>query len=101
MKAQDLRIGNYVNEAIAGPIKITLSILMHIEGSENYKPIPLTEDILLDLRKKLKSFFDYNLINDENNYFLFFNGFRIYIKYLHQLQNLYFALTSNELEFNY
>ena len=82
-------------------------------------PIPLTEDWLLKFGfEKLKGRYhedtymnadlnfgnpvlklnDYTRLCTNGGYeYLFLDGFRLPCKYLHQLQNLYFALTGNEL----
>jgi hypothetical protein len=93
------------------------------------EPIPLTEQILLKCGfEKIKSFVDWTKRNhvlkskdfnfpvydhmninmyfyslNGNNYF-FYNGIDISVNNmpnLHQLQNLYFALTTQELEVNF
>jgi hypothetical protein len=91
-------------------------------GSFNYDPILLTEEILLKCGFKkqdynmsnchvyqkgsyrvLKSFNDNNINQD---YSLCINGISpptwsiAHFKYVHQFQNLYFALTNTELEIN-
>ena len=81
-------------------------------------PIQLTEEILLKCRFSMKYGTDpqeqnalkiFNLENFEilkfelDKFFFFSTGkglIHTNIKYLHQLQNLYFALTSKELEIN-
>ena len=115
MKANELRIGNWINR-LGKPtfinaiqkgesidyIRTPLSGAITINQIE---PIPLTEEILLKC----------GFVNGWNgNYFcntngeFYFNGnsyegetLSKNIKYLHQLQNLYFALTNQELIFNY
>jgi len=127
MNAKELRIGNWVNKngyfrQILGvhsnsviimntpPLTLTKSMDIHINKIE---PIPLTEEILLkcgfkDIYNKMwlilegspnieinKSTFQVSVwetINDETEG-IYLNN----IKYLHQLQNLYFALTGKEL----
>jgi len=121
MKASELRIGNliYVDgklRYVFGTIYKTIQHNYHSKNStysENYEnecePIPLTEEWLLkfgfEKDKKNKSF---NLYK-HNCYDLFFRIFDggaisfcfsneyILIKSVHQLQNLYFALTNEEL----
>jgi hypothetical protein len=100
MKANELRLGNYVYDNLGGVLKIKGisldSTLSHI------KPIPLTEEWFLKFgfHKKYKSY--------EKGDFSFINGgynklaYKLSIientpKYVHQLQNLYFALTGEEL----
>jgi hypothetical protein len=126
MKANELRIGNFIkynNEQIGivsgiqeflfnnGKVAINqrIDIFYHIE---NINPIALTEEILLkcgfkdnnyslDLKLGTKkiTFNWYSrivLTGVRNGYYC--QKYK-HIKYLHQLQNLYFALTGKELEY--
>ena len=79
---------------------------------ENSKPIPITEELLLKFDFEIEEFSDFTLyslsINDKyDTKISYFNetkefdlGIDIplnHIKYVHQLKNLYFALTGKEL----
>lgn len=78
------------------------------------KPIPLTEEILLKCgfeKIKASSFIEYDKwVNQDGEEILFQAGDGFYhcliqtennqVKSLHQLQNLYFALTGEELKIN-
>jgi len=115
MTANELRIGNLVDlgNRIAKVIEINhlACVVVDLEETqdtiEDYdrtKPIPLTEEWLLKFGfkrngKKL-TFWKIDLVEDEEGIFSFDES-RIYIdvKYVHQLQNLYFALTGEELTF--
>jgi len=114
MKAQELRIGNYVN--ISKEVcKMQLVNFVEIHYTEyffeNYEPIPLTEEWLMN--------FGFELINNDywqsrslelklhwtvnkNKMIPEFNDKRLIVgydfKHVHQLQNLYFALTNEELK---
>ena len=112
MKANELRLGNYIldvfdlkNTVIR---KIDLEDLsMFINYSNHplpFRPIPLTEEILLKCGfEKLGKYtfvcdtalmqLEIDVINNK----LLHSILAIEIKYLHQLQNLYFALTNQEL----
>jgi hypothetical protein len=117
MKASELRIGNLVNDyQFKKPLKVTIGVLEEIEnGMDFYEPIPLTEEWLVKF-----GFEEYDRMGDniffafkkEDNFkfnlHLFFlelsvsfyglNWERaIKLKYVHQLQNLYFAITGEEL----
>lgn len=128
MKANELRIGNWVNVPVKeqSPFRIDafehlsdkfIKVAMfHPEYGESVhpltwyggdlEPIPLTEEILL----KCGFEEDANLFH--NNIALYKNGVGgfnynanyfehdnlISVDYLHQLQNLYFALTGEELK---
>jgi len=108
MKASELRIGNYVNDSIG---LITIGLNGNIKFAYVYHPIPLTEEWLLkfgfDKLDKAhfkiiqKDIFNspFTITLDENEIFkLDFQGFWYQLEFLHQLQNLYFALTNEELK---
>ena len=122
MNANELRIGNLVYKSlksgqgrtVINPIGCQDIVRIFEDiGSFNYAPIPLTEDILLkcgfEIRKYGLSKDYYIGINEITKDWLFYivwlndfeypfymNG-RHQVKCLHQLQNLYFALTQKEL----
>lgn len=102
MKTNDLRIGNLVLNDDGGVCKL---FNIH-EGYINHKPIPLTEEWLLKFGFEVYEF-DHKanqyrhgnrllVIRDENCFYDY--GADILVKYVHQLQNLYFTLTGEELE---
>ena len=126
MRVEDLRVGNLVAlEAIGHEDEITDWSVMDYEfyqGKDNFKPIALTEEILLDcgfsitydpenVHYKINVCNEYNekiVINRKVGYDVFYiqhkdcndySHFTTQIIYVHQLQNLYFALTGKELEF--
>ena len=129
MKANELRIGNFVNgiytdnyghlkmdekSTICKVITLDNSDLcdypIYVESDEGiehfdeFEPIQLTEEWLLkfgfERNGKKLTFWKIDLVEDEEGIFSFDEA-RIYIdvKYVHQLQNLYFALTGEELTF--
>lgn len=126
MRVEELRIGNIIEtpmgcQSIGGVCQaetpyIRLNGNMHIGYRlTNCKPIPLTEDILLKCGfvskgKNLlghifaKSFVHYYVTNKRDNFAFRMNTpndtsvFIREIEYLHELQNLYFAITGEELE---
>ena len=120
MKASELRIGNWVN---LKDIITTYQKVIMIDSEvnviqcqndihsplEDYEPIPLTEEILSGWG------FEYDDINGDSGYWQkrptdsglfrillgedgFVYDYQVDIKYVHQLQNLYFALTNEELK---
>lgn len=118
MTANELRIGNWVIETkIGNPVYIRGGgIQMFEENRITLEPIPLTEEWLLKFGFKKASPSENNydnnsayeieswgkvalrsgvLVSDE---WYFLDGMTSEIKYVHQLQNLYFALTGQELE---
>ncbi len=124
MKANELRIGNYVNVPIQEQCPFRIDAFEYcsekfikvaqevkLNGFEvhpltwyggDLQPIPLTEEWLLkfgfDRNGKKLTFWKIDLVEDEEGIFSFDES-RIYIdvKYVHQLQNLYFALVGEEL----
>ena len=120
MKANELRIGNCICKSLQSGNgrklfqKINAHDLLRIEDDKlfNYEPIPLTEEILLKCGFKLshKGFtYDKKRLSiclpcdSYKNGRVYFNSWCISeksIDSLHQLQNLYFSLTNEELTFN-
>jgi len=115
MKATELRIGNYIDyeterEIVTMQITYEYIRLIH-NGNKNFKPIELTEDWLLKFGFKYSLRLDDFMFKDQNDVFEIqpykkgFLNLVIWhdneilqeIKYVHQLQNLYFALTGEEL----
>lgn len=117
MKANELRVGNVVNLLGSQAIIIPNDFqkwFQNAQGWENkaIKPIPLTEDWLIR----------FGFVQDESNQYYWKNwgtngvqilkysdiyrrftfelgqGFNKVLDNVHQLQNLYYALTENELE---
>jgi hypothetical protein len=113
MKANELRIGNYVYDTLGKVNKIDLEAITYIvkEPHNQVKPIPLTEEWLLKFgaTEKYKSVsnrwsfgvFSLDDPEDENGNLRneFYYDSTLNVKYVHQLQNLYFALTQEELIF--
>lgn len=127
MKVNELRIGNCINSLgqqfndknkFQGwknyVVKVDIETLKNIfiENKEfEYSPIPLTEEWLLKFgfdKEEVTDGFEFVHCTSEFNIVvrLFyvdsfkafqFNDMDVYIKYVHQLQNLHFALTSEEL----
>jgi hypothetical protein len=105
MKASELRIGNLV-DLIGVAVEITANHIKDIsEGDSIYKAIPLTEEWLVKLGFKERRYsmcapvYGNEIIELANDFSITYNGGRrVQIKYVHQLQNLYFALTGTELE---
>ena len=126
MKANELRIGNWVHEPVIGYCQIEVieynNCLVGDSSDTAYnilltglEPIPLTPEILIACGFPLAEHQRMGAIVYENNKFdiwLYkYDGKSSYtcscspdggkpIEYLHQLQNLYFALTGEELDIN-
>jgi hypothetical protein len=125
MKASDLRIGNWIIDYEAEPNKTiywqvetieylntTLGVRFRNKSSwtceEFIEPIPLTEEWLLKFggRKTIVEDYPIYFVNPfdiefyKNESVVLISGnTEVKIKYVHQLQNLYFALTGEELTF--
>ena len=108
MKANELRIGNfYDNNGFVSVVSPnTIEEVWNAERSW-VKPIPLTEEWLVKfgfVKHKTtdiyptfaKQMFNWN----DGILYIIGYGFMNHIKHVHQLQNLYFALTGEELIIN-
>ena len=113
MNANELRIGNYVHRQ-SGKMVVNRDDVYKIENINlqsalKYEPIPLTEECLLKfgfikyghiLKIHLNEGLGVNYNKDLKIWYLdihFTTTAKIQINYVHQLQNLYFALTGEEL----
>lgn len=123
IKANELRIGNKVLFASEGTeftvVDITkggLGVEDEIESTwieiDQFEGIPLTEEWLVKFGFERKNYSDdtvndywihKDMFPDHYVYYLPYKNLSIYvgsltIEYVHQLQNLYFSLTGNELQ---
>lgn len=109
MEANELRVGNLVKWAKGVYLNDgeTTEILNVISNETDfYEPIPITEEWLLKFGFIYIDIGEYILMDisidfeytDEGEfYFLLDNKVLCTIKYVHQLQNIYFFITNNEL----
>jgi hypothetical protein len=119
MESKELRIGNLVNyrgfPSMVGAISSNETYIYLDKGIVNPKvediePIPLTEEWLLKFGFEKVSWSNDVRINLLNRWSLIYdfdvnklcvdsglNANYLQIKYIHQLQNLYFTLTGEEL----
>lgn len=119
MEAKELRVGNFVYHKYNNEFyQITSATISALERGEDYpEPIPLTEEWLKRFgwvwNEECKSFekqpngdarmnLEYRKINGSYTMFNYVLKALIAkrIWYVHQLQNLYFALTGKELTIN-
>ena len=108
ISANELRVGNWVQVYLQPQISEWIEsqlINVNPEKVKNYKPIPITEEILLKcgferhITIDIYPTFVLKMINVNDGIVYVCNlGFLNHIKHLHQLQNLYFALTNEELK---
>lgn len=113
MKANELRIGNLVRNNMNGEILKPCDVLCDGINTDNYEglnygfiePIPLNEEWLLKFGFEIVNGWDdykgykkdeVEIETDFNNQ-EFSNYINKKVQYVHQLQNLYFALTGIEL----
>jgi hypothetical protein len=105
IKANELRLGNITKYGVIMPNDI-LNIYQMAQADVNpveYEPIQLTEEWLIKFGFEnngqgiydLKGWLPY-LRKRKNNYQVY-NVADCFIEYVHELQNLYFALTGEEL----
>lgn len=108
MKATELRIGNHIlkNGKLHYVSYKTIRdiISQSVDDTDVYEPIQITEERLLKFGFIDRGLGDFrrswlHLIRNSSTSFET-NCFFVKIKYLHQLQNLYFALTGEELTIN-
>lgn len=131
MRVEELRVGNLVQtlnndffdgDAIDWSLDMFYWVAECVYNIEDFKPIPLTEEILLDcgfsitcdpenVHYKINVCNEYNekfVINRKVGYDVFYIQhkdcndylhFTTQIKHVHQLQNLFHSITGQELEF--
>lgn len=115
MEPKELRIGNYVyeNEDIS-EIQLADFYNMHEDDNCPFKPIELTQEWLVKFGfEKDRINEDFYFLGIPNKYKVYLSislqylsfevcqnghGFNIDIGFVHQLQNLYFSLTGEELK---
>ena len=116
MKAQELRIGNWINLngndviSVMGDIQEICYEEVSPKYINEYKPIPLTEEWLVKfgfvfkkdqfVKGKIKLNYTIRILstNERGAFREVKNG--IAVIHVHQLQNLFFALTAEELTTN-
>jgi len=106
MDARELRIGNYIEvQGASKPVKVFVIDTTETSTMTNCKPIPLTEEWLLKfgfISNSYQDRYENDFIHVECDKTKGFTNLWIdrmpHIKHVHQLQNLYFALTQKELK---
>ena len=115
MSEEELRIGNFVDfNGEIQPLTKKLMVFILEGGEKQFKSIPLTRAIFKDYMKCWEMYYFNTLkekimffnINDKMDFRFYIDTNKIavnnyelsHIKYLHQLQNLYFALTGEDLK---
>lgn len=103
IKANELRVGNWVLDFAGKPVKVVRTSLNKVPLE---MPIPLTPEILLacGFAKGIDN--KWRVWDNDSFYIYGSNGFYApyvmpEIKYLHQLQNIYYWLSGEELEINH
>jgi len=107
---QELRLGNLFILPNGDYGKISyheIRLLVVSTSKPNYQPVKITQDIIsksgFDDHNKLGDciigYYGDDFIKDVYS-FMYKRSLIVKVQYLHQLQNLYFALTGKELEVN-
>jgi hypothetical protein len=107
MKANELRIGNYVEHISFGivtiegilreSLKTTYKKDEYWDDFKFHKPIPLTEELYRKIEKQLIiKGFSYGFEKGKLTLYLS-DEWEFESEFLHQIQNLYFALTNEEI----
>lgn len=114
LSAKELRIGNWIRHKYSEPDFIVSEINAFSENNTvngialcDCEPIPITEQWLVDLgldkthyeKHKVRAGWVGDDFIKAQMTVIFNEKFICKIKYVHELQNLYFALTGRELEF--
>jgi hypothetical protein len=109
MDVTELRIGNLFQTIGTETRKVTIEQLVRIKRMPNlYNPIPLTEEWLLKFGFLKEgehgvciAYGEWEIITENKTYFMVHEsskGFVLPLFEVHQLQNLYHALTGEELK---
>jgi hypothetical protein len=108
MKANELRIGNYILlQGVTKPTQVWIIDTTEQSTRTKASPIQLTEEWLLKFGFGWKNFAFRNgtfTVRFQKEFYVYLSieGVRpiqIKLDYVHQLQNLYFALTGEELTY--
>ena len=111
MKSTELRIGNIIESRTKHPVKANWGTLRALEnGEKTYLPIKITEEWLFKLgfephsKIGFRRFYNIHTFVIEithDNVCVYYTDRKVqicFIKYIHELQNLFFALTNTELQ---
>lgn len=114
MKSNELRVGNWVNNNEEN-YRITSATIVQLErGDSTVIPIELTEFWLIDcgfvdngfsfIKGDFEVTWAIRVVSNNQRSCFYLSGnipesWKIRIKYVHELQNLYFAITGDELIF--
>jgi hypothetical protein len=117
METKELRIGNYLQSLSVEQVNSLSNNKINGYYSSGFSPIPLTEEILDKAgfgmkyatnpqepnALRVRYLEDFELLRFEDEQIIFHSGghgVHNDVLYVHQLQNLYFALTGKELKVN-
>jgi len=107
MKANELRIGNLVlltkdNFITTKEYRLDGIDIYKLDESEciDIKSMPLTEEFYRKIQKQLfEAGLEYSYSSITNRLFIYIGNRTIICDFIHNIQNLYFALTNEELEY--
>ncbi|SIN93552.1 hypothetical protein SAMN05444409_1221 [Epilithonimonas zeae] len=111
MKAKELRIGNLVSNMTTGNNEqVDINIIQSImNGSTDYKPVELNDEWFnkFDFSKEhfgyyYENIYEFSVLTSRNNAYIVRWGNQVLagaepIRYVHELQNIFFALKGSDL----
>jgi hypothetical protein len=110
MKEEELRIGNYVGDEDGWIFRLSTGKEIH----DGWNPVPLNKHRFKQMGfEKAVRFDDYKQQNvwrngsfsvsiwDNGDWFYDYFGGNIQVFYVHQVQNIYYAMTGRNLELNF
>lgn len=104
MEARELRLGNYIRNMYGEVIKVDLKVLKQVSKGELFGVVELTDEILIKcgfVHSGMYYVKDQVYIHKQGvilpDFVYKYNYTHITIMFLHELQNLYYCLTGQEL----
>ena len=113
MEAQELRLDNWICDVFDQPRQVTFGTFRYLEEADEEQkkavcPIPLTEKILLNSGfDNIRGYIQHSTssilvsaIHSNGEVHLSIGNFPVSVRYVHEIQNLFFSLTKQEIDIN-